>query len=133
MNREELKDLVYRVNGAAIEFHKSLGPGLLESIYHKCLKRELIHRGIEFKSEMSVPIYYRDELVQTDLFCDLFVENALVVELKAVEKVLPIQAQLLSYMKLLSVPMGLMINFNCLNIFEYGQKTYVNELYRFLH
>lgn len=97
------------------------------------MKRELSHRGIEFKSEMSVPIYYRDELVQTDLFCDLFVENALVVELKAVEKVLPIQAQLLSYMKLLSVPMGLMINFNCLNIFEYGQKTYVNELYRFLH
>ncbi|PWS32127.1 GxxExxY protein [Pedobacter paludis] len=134
MDKEYLKNLIYKVNGAVIEVHKALGPGLLESIYHKCLKKELTYRNISFKSEMLVPVYYREELVETELFCDLFVENCLVVELKAVEKVLPIhEAQLLTYMKLLEVPMGLIINFNCLNIFESGQKTYVNDLYRFLH
>lgn len=134
MDRVTLKNLVYKVNGAAIEVHKSLGPGLLESVYHKCLKHELTIREVGFKSEMLVPVYYKDLLIETELYCDLFIEGYLVVELKAIEKVLPIhEAQLLTYMKLLDAPMGLMINFNCLNIYEAGQKTYVNELYRYLH
>ncbi|WP_131536455.1 GxxExxY protein [Pedobacter nototheniae] len=134
MDRVTLKNLVYKVNGAAIEVHKSLGPGLLESVYHKCLKHELTIREVGFKSEMLVPVYYKDLLIETELYCDLFIEGYLVVELKAIEKVLPIhEAQLLTYMKLLSAPMGLMINFNCLNIFEAGQRTYVNEFYRYLH
>jgi len=134
MDKEYLKNLIYKINGAAIEVHKALGPGLLESIYHKCLKHELTLRGLNYKSEMLVPVYYKEMLVETDLWCDLFVENSIVVELKAVERVLPIhEAQILTYMKLLEVPMGLIINFNCLNIYESGQKTYVNELYRFLH
>nr|WP_199156472.1 GxxExxY protein [Pedobacter sp. ASV2] len=134
MDRVTLKNLVYKVNGAAIEVHKSLGPGLLESVYHRCLKHELTIREVGFKSEMLVPVYYKDLLIETELYCDLFIEGYLVVELKAIEKVLPIhEAQLLTYMKLLDAPMGLMINFNCLNIYEAGQKTYVNELYRYLH
>ena len=134
MDRVTLKNLVYKVNGAAIEVHKSLGPGLLESVYHKCLKHELTIREVGFKSEMLVPVYYKDLLIETEFYCDLFIEGYLVVELKAIEKVLPIhEAQLLTYMKLLDAPMGLMINFNCLNIYEAGQKTYVNELYRYLH
>lgn len=133
-NKEYLKNLIYKINGAAIEVHKALGPGLLESVYHKCLKYELTLRDINYKSEMLVPVSYKDILVETELWCDLFVEDTIVVELKAVEKVLPIhEAQILIYMRLLEVPMGLIINFNCLNIYESGQKTYVNELYRFLH
>ncbi|WP_255562644.1 GxxExxY protein [Pedobacter sp. D749] len=117
-----------------MEVHKTLGPGLLESVYHKCLKHEMDIRGISYKSEMLVPVYYKEILVEAELWCDLFVENSVVVELKAVERVLPIhEAQILTYMKLLEVPMGLIINFNCLNIYESGQKTYVNDLYRFLH
>ena len=131
MNKEQLKDLVYQVNGAAIEVHKALGAGLLESVYHKCLKHELSLRKIKFKSEMIVPVHYKGINLEAELRCDLFIEDILVVELKAIEKVLPIhEAQLLTYMKLLEVPMGLMLNFHCLNIFSDGQKTYVNEFFR---
>jgi len=85
-----LKDLVYQVNGAAIEVHKALGPGLLESVYHKCMKKELIIRGLQFQSEMLVPVHYKGLQIETELRCDFFVENMLVVELKAVEFILPI-------------------------------------------
>jgi GxxExxY protein len=126
-----LKDLIYRVNGAAIEVHKHLGPGLLESIYHKCMVKELSLRGINFQSELTIPIEYKGLELESDLRCDLFIENCLVLELKATDKILPIHvAKLMSYTKLLDVSIGLMINFNVLNIYNEGQKTYVNESYR---
>ena len=129
--KEYFTNLIYRVNGSAIEVHKELVPGLLESVYHKCLKHELKSEGIEFCSEMIVPVNYKGLHFDTDLRCDLFIENSLIVELKAVEKVLPIhEAQLMSYMKLLNSPIGLMLNFNCSNIYREGQKTYVNKLYK---
>lgn len=122
---------MYQINGAAIEVHKALGPGLLESVYHKCLKNELTLRGIKFQSELLVPVNYKDIIIDTELRCDFFIEDILVVELKSVERVLPIhEAQVLTYMKLLKVPKGLMINFNSVHIFKEGQKTYVSELYR---
>ena len=117
ISKTYLTDLVYKVNGAAIEVHKALGPGLLESVYHKCLKKELTIRGISFQSELLVPVSYKGLEIDTELRCDLFVENILVVELKAIESILPIhEAQILTYMKLLTVPKGLMINFNTVNI-----------------
>ncbi len=126
-----LNDLVYQVTGAAIEVHKELGPGLLESVYHKCLKHELAKRGINFKSELIVPVNYKGLKLDTELRCDLFVENILPVELKATNGFVPInEAQIITYMKLLNVPKGLLINFNVTNIFKEGQKTFVNELYR---
>ena len=126
-----LKDLIYRVTGAAIEVHKSLGPGLLESVYHKCLKHELSLREIKFKSELIVPVNYKGLQLDTELRCDLFVEDILPVELKATEEISPInEAQILTYMKLFKVPEGLLINFNVTNLFIEGQRTYVNELYR---
>ena len=80
---------------------------------------------------MLVPVEYKSAKINTELRCDFFVENILVVELKAVEKVLPIhEAQVLTYMRLLNSPEGLLINFNTYNIFSDGQKTYVNDLYR---
>ncbi len=126
-----LKDLVYQVNGAAIEVHKALGPGLLESVYHKVLIKELSLRGIKHQSELIVPVVYKGLHLDTELRCDLFVENILVVELKAVEHILPVhEAQVLTYMKLLKAPEGLLINFNVSNIYKAGQKTYVSEKYR---
>ncbi len=126
-----LKDLIYKVNGAAIEVHKALGPGLLESVYHKCLKHELRIRGIFYESELKVPVNYKGTDVDADLRCDLFIEGVLPVELKAVETILPIhEAQIMTYMKLLNAPKGLLINFNVVNIFKEGQRTFVNELYR---
>jgi len=125
------KDLVYQINGAAIEVHKHLGPGLLESVYHRCLIKELSIRDFNFQSELVLPINYKGIVVESNLRCVLFIENSLIVELKAVDKVLLIhEAQLMTYMKLLKVPMGLIINFNVTNIYKEGQKTYVNELYR---
>ncbi len=133
MTKTYLKDLIYQVNGCAIEVHKHLGPGLLESVYHSCLKKELIIRGINFQTELTIPVNYKGLEVEAGLRCDLFIEKSLVVELKAIEKVLPIhEAQLLTYMKLLEVPIGLIINFNVTHIFKEGQKSYVNELYRYL-
>ena len=131
MTKTELNDLIYKVNGAAIEVHRALGPGLLESVYHKCLKHELSLRKINFTSELEVPVDYKDLELDVQLRCDFFIENILVVELKAVEGILPVhEAQILTYMKLLNVPKGLLINFNCTNIYKHGQRTFVNELYR---
>lgn len=131
MTKSELKDLVYQVNGAAIEVHKNLGPGLLESVYHKCLEKEFQLRGIQFISELKIPIDYKGLALEADLRLDFLVENILPVEIKAVEHILPVhEAQIISYLKLLEKPEGLLINFNVTNIFYEGQKTYVNELYR---
>ena len=133
MTKTYLKDLIYQVNGCAIEVHKHLGPGLLESVYHTCLKKELTIRGFELQTELTIPVYYKGLELETGLRCDLLVEKSLVVELKAVEKVLPIhEAQILTYINLLEIPIGLMINFNVIHIFKEGQKTYVNERYRYL-
>ena len=132
LTKTYLTDLIYKVNGAAIEIHKALGPGLLESVYHKCMVHEL--KGVRFKSELSIPVNYKGLNIDVDLRCDLLIENSLIVEFKSVEKVLPIHiAQLMTYMKLLKLPIGLMINFNCTHIFTEGQKTYVNELYEALY
>jgi GxxExxY protein len=131
LTKKHLNDLTYEIIGAAIEVHKELGPGLLESVYHRCLYYELNLRGINFQSELIVPIEYKEMELDAQLRCDFFVENAIVVEIKAVQEVLPIhEAQLISYMKLLKVPKGILINFNVTQLFKEGQKTYVNELFR---
>jgi GxxExxY protein len=128
--KQDLKDLIYQVNGAAIEVHKSLGPGLLESVYHKCLKHELELRKIKFKSELLIPIQYKGIEVDAELRCDFLIDDKLVVELKSVTEMKPIfEAQILSYMNLLKIPIGLLINFNVTNIYKEGQKTYINNLY----
>jgi GxxExxY protein len=133
MTKTYLKNLVYQVNGCAIEVHKHLGPGLLESVYHSCLKKELSIREIDFQTELIIPVNCKGLEIEAGLRCDLFVEKNLIVELKAVKKVLPIhETQLLTYMKLMEIPIGLIINFNVTHIFKEGQKTYVNELYRYL-
>lgn len=133
MTKKKLNALTYNVIGAAIEVHRTLGPGLLESIYHKCLAYELYQRGIYYISQPTVPVYYKNIEMDAVLRCDLFIENCLVVELKAVEAINPIfEAQLLTYMKLLDAPKGILINFNSANLFKDGQKTFVNGLFAML-
>ena len=133
LTKKYLDHLTYETIGAAIEVHKELGPGLLESVYHKCMKYELKQRGLDFISEHQVFIKFKDLELEADLRSDLFVEGCLMVELKAIEAVPPIaEAKLLSYMKFTDSPKGIILNFNCTNIFKEGQKTYVNELYRLL-
>lgn len=133
MTKKYLDELTYQIIGAAIEVHKSLGPGLLESVYHKCLRQEFIIRRLNFGSEFLVPVEYKGIHVETDLRCDFLVEDSIVVELKAVDIIAPVfEAQLLTYMKLLEKPKGILINFNCANLFKEGQRTYVNEYFRLL-
>jgi GxxExxY protein len=106
-------ELTDKVIGAAIEVHRDKGPGLIESIYEWCLSRELELRGLQTTSQKSVLIHYKQFTREENLRFDMLVEGCLLVEVKAVESILPIhKAQLLSYMKLLDVPVGLLINFH---------------------
>ena len=110
--KQNLKDLVYNVNGAAIEVHKSLGPGLLESVYHKCLIRELELRNIKFQSELSIPIQYKGIEVDAELRCDLLIEDKVIVELKATEFLMDIHtAQIMNYLKATPIEVGMLLNF----------------------
>ncbi len=102
-----------RVIGAAIEVHRQKGPGLLESIYEKCLMRELALQGIPAQNQVIVPIEYKGLVFEEPLRLDVYVDRCLVVELKAVETILPIhKAKLMSYMKLVDAPIGRLINFH---------------------
>jgi GxxExxY protein len=131
ITKKFVDQLSYEIIGAAIEVHKQIGPGLLESVYHVCMKEELKYREIPFKSEMIIPVKYRAIELDTLLRCDLFIDNLIAVELKAVEKTLPVhEAQTITYMKLLKVPKSIIINFNVTNIFKEGQKAFVSEYYR---
>lgn len=97
MTKKYLNQLTYHIIGATIEVHKELGPGLLESVYHKCLKQELFLRKIKFTSEQIVPVKYKGTEFEAELRCDLLVEDAIVVELKSVDAIAPIfEAQLLT-------------------------------------
>lgn len=110
---ERSDELSREVIGAAIEVHRTLGPGLLESIYEKCLMRELELRGLNAARQQQVTIDYKGIEFEEMLKCDVLVEGCLLLELKAVEETAPIhKAQVISYLKLLDVPLSLLINFH---------------------
>lgn len=132
MTKKELTQLSYDITGCAIKVHKALGPGLLESVYEKCLKYELEKSGFRVVQQMTVPIIYDNLQMETDLRLDLLVNDCIVVELKAIEHVLPVhEAQLITYMKILQKPQGLLINFFTDNITK-SLKPFVNEYFRAL-
>ena len=107
---EELTDKIIR---AAIEVHKILGPGLLESAYEECFVYELIKMGLNIKQQLLIPIKYKDIKLKTNYRLDLLVEDKVIVELKTVEKLMPVhEAQLITYLKLSGYRVGLLINFN---------------------
>ncbi|HNQ67622.1 MAG TPA: GxxExxY protein [Bacteroidales bacterium] len=127
--KTQVTQLSYSILGYAIKVHRALGPGLLESVYEKCLKHELIKNGYKVESQIKIPIKYDNIEIEADLRLDLLVEKTVIVELKAIENVLPVhEAQLLTYMKLLEKPQGLLINFFVDNISRKA-KPLVNEYF----
>ena len=107
------EELSEQIIGAAIEVHRELGPGLLESAYQACLAHELSLRSILFVSQLDLPLTYKGVQLDVGYRVDLLVDDKVIVELKAVEKVLPIhEAQLLTYLRLLKKPVGLLLNFS---------------------
>lgn len=130
MTQKLINELTHRVIGGAIEVHKELGPGLLESIYEKCLVHILRKNGLSLAMQQKVPLFFHGLYLDCDLRFDLLVEDTIIVEIKAVDSIIPIhEAQLLTYLKLLEKPKGVLLNFNCTNIFKEGQKTFVTELF----
>lgn len=124
---QAINALSERVIGAAIEVHRELGPGLLESIYEQALCRELQLNGVPFERQAALPVHYKGELLDSFLRLDLVVSQTIIVELKAVDVILPIhEAQLLSYLKLAHKPLGLLINFHSLTL-KQGLKRMINS------
>jgi GxxExxY protein len=115
-----------KIIGAAIEVHRSLGPGLLESAYQECLIYELESIGLKVKKELILPIIYKDLILKHGYRIDLLVENQIVLELKTVDKFTDVHsAQILTYMKLGTYPLGLLINFNT-KLLKNGIKRFIN-------
>jgi GxxExxY protein len=121
----EFDGLSRKVIGCAIEVHRNLGPGLLESTYRQCLACELSHAEIPFQMEVPLPVRYKEVLLDCGYRIDLLVSSELIVEIKCVEALLPIhQAQLLTYMRLSRVSLGLIIHFNVTKL-QNGIKRFV--------
>jgi len=121
-------DLSKKIIGAAIEVHRYLGPGLLESAYSRCLARELCIQGIGYNSEIAIPLEYKGEKIEAGYRLDFLIDGRVIVELKSVEQLLPIHdAQLLSYLRLTDKKLGLLINFN-VAVLKNGIKRIVNNL-----
>jgi len=113
MLEKEYNKLTHRVIGAAIEVHRELGPGLLESVYEHCLYEELKTSGLKEARQVSLPIIYKGKELDKTFYIDLLIENHLVIELKCVELTLPVhKVQLRTYLKLSGNKLGLLINFN---------------------
>ena len=124
---EKINKITESIIGAAIAVHRALGPGLLESAYEACLAYELIDDGMWVERQKALPVVYRGVSLDCGYRIDLLVENKVIVELKAVERILPIhEAQLLSYLKLSDCHVGLLINFN-VKILKTGIRRLIND------
>ncbi len=124
--RFPLRELTHQIIAAAIEVHRELGPGLLESTYEACLCEELRLRGLKWKRQLSVPIRYKNVMIQEAYRIDLVVEDQVVIELKSIESLAPIhEVQVLTYLKHLDLRVGLLINFN-VAVLKDGIKRVVN-------
>ena len=123
----KINEITNEIIGSAIEVHKELGPGLLESAYEECLAFELREKGLEIERQKELPIKYKQVQLDFAYRLDIVAENKVIVELKSVESLLPIHtAQLLSYLKLSKLKVGLLVNFNVPQLTN-GVKRVVNE------
>lgn len=126
-NKNELNNITQKIIGAAIEIHGNLGPGLFESVYEECLCYELELQNINFERQKYIPLLYKEKNFDTGFRADLVVEHRIVVELKSVEALAPIhEVQILNYLKLSKLHVGLLINFN-VPILKQGIKRVVNN------
>ena len=127
MSMEELNKITEAIIGAAIEVHRNLGPGLLESAYRECLRYELLQKGFEALQEVTLPLKYKDVQLDCGYRLDLLVNDAVIVEIKSVESLAGIhEAQLLSYLKISGGKVGLLLNFNVKMLKHGGIKRMVN-------
>lgn len=127
MTQEELNDLSKTILDASISVHKEMGPGLLEWVYQQCLVKELIMRNIKVNTMVAVPLQYKGHLLNKDYFIDILVADEIILELKAVEGLLPVhEAQIISYLKLANKRLGFIINFN-VPLLKNGFKRFVNN------
>jgi GxxExxY protein len=126
MSEVEYNKLTDKILASAIEVHRILGPGLLESVYEYCLVEELRRNGLNVQRQVKLPIIYKGRNLEKDFLIDLLVEDKVVIELKAVEEVLPVhEVQLLTYLKLSEKKLGLLINFH-VPILKQGVKRKIN-------
>ncbi len=122
----ELNEISNKIIGAAIQVHRTLGPGLLESTYEACLKYELEKRGLKIQSQVGLPVIYDGIKIDLGYRLDILVDDAVIIELKAVTTITPLhEAQLLSYLKLSGKHLGLLINFN-VTLLKDGIKRRIN-------
>ena len=122
----DLNPLSNRIIGIAIDVHRELGPGLLESAYEECLCYELENRGISFERQKQLPVKYKDKIIGCGYRVDILIEDAIVIEMKAVKELLPLHdAQLLTYLKLGGWKLGFLLNFN-VPVMKRGIKRKVN-------
>ena len=127
--KKSINELAYQIIGCAIEVHRELGPGLLESIYEECLYHELIKKGFKVERQTPLPVFYKGIELDKKFRADLVVEEVIMLELKAIELVIPVhKSTLLSYMKLAQKPKGILINFHTNNISKNAVHM-VNELF----
>lgn len=126
MTREELNQLSDLIIGAAIEVHRELGPGLLESVYEYCLVSELLQRGLKTERQVRLPVFYKGVQLDKEFFIDILVEDEIVLELKCAEFTLPVhEIQLVTYLKLANKRLGFLLNFN-VPVMKQGIKRKVN-------
>lgn len=122
---QEVNQITGKIIDCCYQVHRHLGPGLLENIYELCLIEELTNAGLQFQRQIEIPLSYRGKTIDAALRLDLLVEKCVIVELKSVEKLLPVhQAQLITYLKLANHPVGLLVNFN-VNMIQQGIKRFV--------
>ena len=127
MNKDELNQLSKKILAAAINVHKEMGPGLLESVYEICLIKELQLRGINAENQVPIPLFYKGEKLNKDFRIDILVEKEIVIELKAVDILLPVHdAQIISYLKLTNKKLEFLINFN-VPLLKEGFNRFVNN------
>ena len=126
MEREILNQYSKEILDAAITVHKEMGPGLLESVYQQCLWKELTLRDIKVRAMVPIPLVYKGYPLNKDYVIDLLVEEEIILELKAVESILPVHAQIISYLKLADKRLGFLINFN-VTLLKNGFSRFVNN------
>ena len=127
LEKERLNRITDSIIGAAIEVHRALGPGLLESAYEACLAFELVQHGLKVEQQKPLPVVYREVKLDCGYRLDLLIEGKVIVEIKVVDRLAPIhEAQLLSYLKLSGCKVGLLINFN-VKILKHGFRRLVND------
>ncbi|WP_304517489.1 GxxExxY protein [Cecembia rubra] len=132
MYKKMITQMSYDVLGCAINVHREVGPGLLESVYQKCLIHELKSKGFKVMQQVKAPLFYKDLRLEVELKADIIVNESVIIELKTVDCLLPVhEAQILTYMRLLKIPQGLLMNFYSDNLSK-NTIPLVNEYFKAL-